>query len=142
MDAGFELYAIGSAAPEHLWAVVGDPRRLPEWTDVDAVASVDPEPVQQGTEVVVVLGGRPLPWRVVTADPRLLEAATEQGGASLQVGFRVVRETRGSRLVVAAAYGGTGGLQGWRRRLLDAPALRRRFDRWTRRALDLAAQRA
>lgn len=139
MDARFELYATGGAAPEHLWAVVGDPHRLPEWTDVDAVEQVHPHPVEAGTEVVVVMGGRQLAWQVVTAESWLLEATTEQDGTRFHVGLRVVREPRGSRLVVAVALG-AGGSRAWRLRLFDAPALRRRFDRWTQRALAVAAQ--
>lgn len=134
-----ELYATGAAAPEDTWAVVGTPWRWPDWTDADRVEDVAPEPVEVGTQVSVAVDDRRLDWRVAAIAPRLLEATTDTERGPLSIGVRVVRERDGSRLVLAAAYEPSGRATTWRVRLLDAPALRRRFDRWTRRALELAA---
>lgn len=135
-----ELFAVGTPPPEDVWAVVGDVRRLPAWTDADEVERVEPDPVVAGTEVVVVDGGRSRLWRVITVGPRVLEVTTDTPRGAVGLGVRVVRERTGSRLVLAAALHPTGTGQTLRARLLDAPALRRRFDRWTRSALELAAQ--
>lgn len=141
MVVRIELYATGAATPEDTWAVVGNPRRWPEWTDAERVEQVEPEPVEVGTRVRVAADGQLLDWRVTTIEPRLLEATTETGRGRLSLGVRVVRERDGSRLVVVAAYEPAGRVASWRVRLFDAPALRRRFDRWTRTALELAAAR-
>lgn len=140
MSVHVELYATGNAAPEHAWAVVSDPWRLPEWTDADRVERVEPHPVEVGTELVVVHDGDRQLWRIVTTEPRLLEATADTARGRLGIGVRVVRERDGSRLVLAGAFHPHGAMQKLRVRALDAPALRRRFDRWSRAALDLAAQ--
>lgn len=138
MAVHFELYATGDAAPEDTWAVVGNPRRLPEWTGIDRVDRVEPEPVRLGTQVGVVADGRRWLWRIVTAQDRLLEATTETSHGRLTIGLRVARDPRGSRLVVAGAYEPAGRVAAARVRLLAIPALRRRFDRWTHTALRVA----
>lgn len=134
-----ELFATGSAPPEDTWAIVGDLRRLPEWTDAERVERVGPDPVEVGTEIVVVVEGASRLWRVVTVEPRLLEVRTETARGPLEIGARVVRERSGSRLVLAGVYRPTTFARAVRARALDAPALRRRFDRWTRTALELAS---
>lgn len=139
MAVRFELYATGNARPDDAWAVVGNPRRLPEWTGVDRVERVTPEPLRVGTEVVVVADGRRWVWRVVTAEARLLEAITETPRGPLSIGLRVAGDPLGARLVVAGAYQPPGGVATMRVRLRDLPALRRRFDRWTHTALGVAA---
>lgn len=139
MTVRVELYAVGNAPPEDLWAVVGDLRRLPEWTDADSVERIEPEPVEVGTEVVVVSGGAPQTWQVMTAEPRVLEVRTDTPRGPVAFGVRVARERSGSRVVLAGALHPAGFAGTLRARALHAPALRRRFDRWTRRALDLAA---
>lgn len=140
MTVHVELYATATTPPEHVWAVVGDPRRLPEWTDVDGVERVEPDAVDVGTEFVTVAEGQRRRWRVVTADARLLEATTNTALGPLGVGVRVVRDPLGARLILAASFEPAGRVRRLRARLVDAPGLRRRFDRWTRAALRVATQ--
>lgn len=139
MAVRVELFATGAVPPEDLWAVVGDVRRLPEWTDADRVERVEPDPVEVGTELEVVVAGHSRVWRVLTADTRVLEATSTAPRGPVGLGVRVVRERSGSRLVLAATFPPMGGLSALRVRVVDAPRLRRRFDRWTRVALELAA---
>lgn len=140
MAVHVELFAVGAVPPEDVWAVVGDVRRLPAWTDADEVERVEPDPVVAGTELVVVDRGGSRLWRVLTAGPRLLEVTTDTPLGPVGLGVRVARERSGSRLVLAGAFHPPSARQTLRVRVLDAPALRRRFDRWTRTALDLAAE--
>lgn len=139
MTVHFELFATGDATPEATWALVGDPHRLPVWTDVERVERVAPDPVEVGTELAVVADGRRWVWQVVTADARLLEATTETSHGRLGIGLRVAHDPVGARLVVACAYEPVGGLAAVRVRFFHAPALRRRFDRWIHAALRGAA---
>jgi hypothetical protein len=137
MTLRFELFAAGRASPEALWALVGVPARLPEWTDAESVAGA-PTGLEEGAEFVTVeAGGRRLAWRIITADQRLWEAATATPRGHVQLGLRVVRQTGGSRLVLAGALTPAGTR--WRARLLDVPSLRGRMDRWAARAMELAA---
>lgn len=138
MAVRVELYATGSAPPEDLWAVVGDLRRLPEWTDAIGIEHIAPMPVEVGTEIVVREGGHSRVWLVRTVEPRMLEVTTETSRGLVGLGVRVVRERSGSRLVLAGALHPSGMTATVRARVLDAPALRRRFDRWIRTALALA----
>lgn len=134
-----ELFAAGSVPPEDVWAVVGDVGRLPEWTDADWVEPVPERPVAVGTELLVLVDRQERVWRVITAEQRVLELEADTPRGAVSMGVRVVRERAGSRIVLAGALHPTGTAAILRARLVDAPALRRRFDRWTRRALDLAA---
>lgn len=140
MAVHVELFAVGAAPPEDVWAVVGDVRRLPAWTDADEVERVEPDPVVAGTELVVVDRGRSRLWRVITVGPRVLEVTTDTPRGPIGLGVRVARERSGSRLVLAGVLHPSNARQTLRARVLDAPALRRRFDRWTATALDLAAR--
>lgn len=139
MAVRVELYATGNAPPEDVWAVVGDLRRLPEWTDADRVEQIRPTLIEVGTELVVVAGQRTLRGQVITVEPRVLELTVETPRGPVDFGVRVVRERAGSRLVLAGMLHPTGVMRTLRARAVDAPALRRRFDRWTRNALDVAA---
>lgn len=141
MSLRVEIYATANTPPDDLWAVVGDPWRLPEWTDVHDVERVDPDPVEVGAEIVVVADGQRRRCTVVTAAPRLLEVTTSTARGPVGIGARVIRDRAGSRLVLAGAFSPAGAVQRLRVRAVDAPALRRRFDRWSRRALELAAAR-
>lgn len=136
-----ELFASGAVSPEALWAVVGDPLRLPEWTDADDVAAIATPPGAPGMTVVTRDGPRQLTWTVTTREARVLELATVLERGRLGIGVSVVREAMGarSRLILAAAHepGSRAALLHFR--VLGAPALRRRFDRWTHRALAVAA---
>lgn len=129
MSLSFELFAAGPASPEALWAVVGDPTRLPEWTDVEAVEQA-PDALAEGAQVIVRAGGATWTWQVVTCTPRLWEARTATPAQRLGIGARVVREANGSRLVLA----GEVAPAGLRARMLTVPRLRARFDRWARAA--------
>lgn len=139
MSVRVEIFATGGAPPEDTWAIVGDLRRVPEWTDADRVERLGPEPVEVGTQMVVVMDGHSRLWRVVTVQPRLLEVRTDTARGTLEIGVRVIRERAGSRLVLAGVYRPGSRAQSLRARAVDAPALRRRFDRWTHAALELAS---
>ena len=133
------MFASGSVASDALWAVVGDPWRLPEWTDVESVAHVRPEPPQVGTQIETVEAGTTRVWRLTTRESRLFEMTTTTERGTLDIGCRVVRDNRGGSRIILAA-----GLErsGLRTRLFDVPALRRRMDRWATTALEIAAMSA
>jgi len=128
-----EQYAVASAPPEEIWGLVGDPRRLPEWTDATSVELS--AAVAVGTVLTTRDGKRVLEWRITTAEQRLLEAVTTLPRGELGIGVRVVRDPNGSRLILAAGFtpGDRFSDLGWL--LLGGPAVRRRFERWTRAAL-------
>jgi len=129
-----------NVSTDALWAVVGDLWRLPEWTDVESVADVDPDPPVVGTQVETVEAGTMRRWRVVTWERRLFEitTTTERGGFS--VGCRVVRDARGGSRLVLATQADTPGFAGaLRGQLFTAPSLRRRMDRWAAAAMRVAA---
>ncbi len=133
MTVRFEIYAAGAATPERLWDLVGDLRRLPEWTDADAVELPD-----SGT-VITRDGGRRLEWTVSTPSAQLIELTTTLPGGQLGIGARVLRDPLGSRIILAAAFDPASRGSRWRFLLLGGRMLRRRFDRWSARALALAA---
>ena len=140
MVVRFEMFSTGQVAPEQLWNVVGDPWRLAEWTDVESVADVTPDPPVVGTRVTTVEAGTTRTWEIITLEARLLELSTSTERGTVGVGYRVVRDARGgSRLVLAAGVDVRGFAGDLRARLLDAPALRRRMDRWSAEALRVAA---
>lgn len=141
MTTRFELFATAPVDAEATWAVVGDPWRLPEWTDATAVVSVDPEPLEVGSELVLAVGEQRQRWRVTTVEATLWEAMTELGRRRVGIGVRVVRELDGTRLVLAGAVRSAGRAPALRERLWLAPALRRRFDRWAPAALRAASDR-
>jgi hypothetical protein len=135
-----EMFATGQVAPEQLWRVVGDPWRLAEWTDVESVADVNPDPPTVGGQVTTVEAGTTRSWRITTLDARLLEISTDTERGRLGFGWRVVRDARGgSRLVLAAGVDVRGFTGRIRARMLDVPSLRRRMDRWAHEALRVAA---
>ena len=136
MTIRFEMFATGSVATDALWAVVGDPWRLADWTDVESVADVSTDPPQVGTLIETVEAGTTRQWRVTTWEPRLIEITTTTERGDMGIGWRVVRDARGgSRLVLAAGLERTG----LRARVFEVPALRRRMERWTHTALRVAA---
>ncbi len=140
-----EIYARGSARVDAVWAVVRDPRRLPAWTDVTAVEGLQGDrPVEEGDRFTTVERGRRRAWRVVTHTDRLLEVDTRLPWGALGLGVRVVEDPRapradpahpGTRVVLAAAFlpGSAAGRMRWL--AVGAPAVRRRFDRWSRAAV-------
>ena len=135
MTIRFEMFATGSASTDALWAVVGDPWRLAEWTDVESVADVAPEPPQVGTRIETVEAGTTRIWHITTLESRLLEMRTQTERGEVGIGCRVVRDARGGSRIILAA-----GLErsGLRARLFDGPSLRRRMDRWAHNALRVA----
>ncbi len=130
------MFATGSVSTDQLWRVVGDPWRLAEWTDVESVANVEPEPPQVGTCIETVEAGTTRVWQITTLESRLLEMSTTTERGTIGIGCRVVRDARGgSRIVLAAALERSG----LKARLLDVPSLRRRMERWAYNALRVAA---
>lgn len=136
MTQRFEMFATGSVSTDALWAVVGDPWRLADWTDVESVADVSPYPPGVGTIIETVEAGTTRQWRITTWESRLMEITTTTERGDVGIGCRVVRDARGgSRLVLAAGLDRSG----LRARLFDVPSLRRRMERWAHTALRVAA---
>jgi hypothetical protein len=134
-----ELYATGSAAPAAVWALVGNPCRLPEWTDAEHVEDLSAETPAVGMTFVTVAAGQRLSWRLVTAEDRTLEAVAAAPFGELAVGVRAaMTQGGGTRLVLVAHLDHPGGLRGLRIRLGLGATLRRRMDRWAHAALRLA----
>jgi hypothetical protein len=139
MVVRFEMFHTGQVAPERLWGVVGDPWRLAEWTDVESVADVSPDPPVLGTRITTVEAGTTREWQITTLEARLMEMWTTTERGTMGVGCRVVRDARGgSRLVLAAGVEIRGRAGDLRARLFDGPALRRRMDRWSAEAVRVA----
>jgi hypothetical protein len=140
MVVRFEMFHTGQVEPARLWRVVGDPWRLAEWTDVESVADVNPDPPVLGTTITTVEAGTTRTWQITTLEARLVEMWTSTERGSVGVGCRVVRDARGgSRLVLAGGLEASGRAGNLRARLLHAPSLRRRMDRWSAEALRVAA---
>ncbi|MEX2100873.1 MAG: SRPBCC family protein [Acidimicrobiia bacterium] len=140
MSVRYELFAAGSASPDDLWGLVGEPRRLPEWTDVRQV-EVGAEPLVVGTAVTVREDSQTLHFTVTTLEERLIEGIADTERGRIGIGIRVVRDPLGSRLILAGFHEPAGALDRWRVRLATAPAVRRRFDTWAERALEVARSR-
>lgn len=136
----FEMFATARTAPEVLWEVVGEPLRLPEWTDADEVVQPPPRPIEVGGRFVTRDGDRELEWVVITAAPRLLEVKTDACPAGrLGLGVHVQPDSLGARLIVAGMLDPRG--RRLRARTVDLPALRRRCERWSDQALRIAGRR-
>lgn len=139
MNIRFEMFATGGVEPPALWAVVGDPWRLADWTDVEAVAEVAPDPPAVGTVVETVEAGTTRHWRITTWESRLFEMETDTERGRVGFGCRVVRDARGgSRIVLAAGLERHGFVQRLRARLFDVASLQRRMDHWAHNALRVA----
>ncbi len=134
MAVAAELYQVSGASPAQLWALVADPWRLAEWTDADRVESVEPEPAGVGTRITTLEPGGTRSWEIITFEVKLLEMTTGTSRGALSFGVRVVRDSLGSRLILAARLEAPG----LRAQLLDGPALRRRLDRWCSAAVRVA----
>lgn len=136
----FEMFSVGVMPPDDLWALVGDPARLAEWTDAEEVRSIPEPPVAVGSRFVTVDGGRQLDWIVITSGLRLLEAKTDGCAAGrFGVGVRVTPDPHGCRLIIAGMLDPRAGRV--RARTIDLPALRRRCERWSDLAFKVAARR-
>jgi len=137
------MYAPTTASADDVWAVVGDPWQFAAWTGGDHVDTVAPEPVVAGTEIVVVEDASVRTWHVTSIQERLkqMELVTDLDEGQLRMGYRVVPQERGSRLVVAAALDPARKVGAMRARLVELPALRRRLDHYTALAVRAAEAR-
>ena len=136
MTLEVDQYAEFAVPPDTLWSVIGDPRRLDEWT---GSSIVDPPEVWTVGESVTVRAtrtqggtstrdGEEGSWEVISVGQRVVEARGETSCGRLGIGVRVIGASPGSRVVfVAQLEPNRGMLQA---RLRDVPALRRRFDGW------------
>ncbi len=131
-----ELFAVGGASPESVWELVSDPWRVAEWTDADRVEAVEPAPLREGTVISIHHRGRTIDWRVVTLADRTIEVVADTPRGRLGLGVGVIAQQTGTRLVLVGVLRPSGSPL--RARLVDIPRLRRRFDRWSRSALQLA----
>lgn len=126
----FELFSSVPCQPERLWELVGDPARLPEWTDVDELQQPPEPPVAVGSRFTTLDAGRQLAWVVITCEEHLWEAKTDDSACGrLGIGVRVAPDTHGSRLVLAAMLEPAASTL--RARLVEVPRLRARLDRWS-----------
>lgn len=134
----FEVFSSVPSEPERLWEVVGDPDRLPEWTDVDHLAVAPEPPVAVGSRFETVADQRHLTWVVITCEDGLWEAKTDESECGrLGIGARVAPDPVGARLVLAGMLEPAGSML--RARLVDVPRLRARLDRWSTAAARVVA---
>jgi hypothetical protein len=134
----FEMFTAGLMGPDALWGLVGDLRRVAEWTDAEGVSDAPAAPAV-GDRFRTVDGGRELGWVVITAADRLLEVKTDDCPAGrFGVGVRVAPDPVGSRLIVAGMLDPVGSRL--RARTIELPALRRRCERWVDTALRVAGR--
>ena len=143
MSIRTEMYAPTAASADAMWEVVGDPWQLAAWTDGERVESVTPEPLAKGSEIVIVDRDAVRTWLVTTVQPRLrqIELTTDLPDGQLSLGYRVIAQQPGCRLVIAAALEPVKKVGGVRARLVELPALRKRLDHWTERAVKAAEER-
>jgi hypothetical protein len=126
----FEMYSTVPCAPDELWALVGDLRRLPEWTDADHVHAAPEPPVEVGARFATETRGDRLDWVVITSLERLVEIKTDDLPAGrFGVGVSAVPDPLGARLILAGMLDPARSTL--RARLVDLPALRARLDRWS-----------
>lgn len=125
----FEVFATVPGDAAAVWALVSDPARLPEWTDAEDVPEAPAPPLALGSRFATVDGDRRLEWVVITSEPYLLEAKTDQSACGrLGFGVRVSDDPHGTRLVLAGLL--DPAVLGLRARMVDVPRLRARLDRW------------
>lgn len=130
----FEMFSTVPCPPEELWALVGDLRRLPEWTDADRVHAAPEPPVEVGARFATETAGDRVDWVVITSLERLVEIKTDDLPAGrFGVGVRVAPDPLGSRLILAGML--DPARSAVRARLVDLPALRGRLDRWADKAV-------
>ena len=139
MSLDAEQYAEYLVPADALWEVVGDPRRLPEWTGLSAPLRIsagsgpdEPLGAWEADVLARVHDGEAVrQLRVITARRGVVEVTTDTGCGRVGIGVRVVGEANRpgtSRLVVAGQLDPSRGAL--RARTLDLPRLRRRFDAW------------
>lgn len=139
MSLDVEQYAEYLVPADALWEVVGDPRRLPEWTglSVPLRISADPAPEEpldawRSDVLARVRDGEAVrQLRIITARRGVVEVTTDAECGRVGIGVRVVGDPNRpgtSRLVVAGQLEPTRSAL--RARTFDLPRLRRRFDAW------------
>lgn len=139
-----EQYAEYLAPAGVLWSIIGDPHRLPAWTDASRVEFASHAgKVSQWFEGlnVTVHGRSSTTWRVISAGQRVVEVSGMTSCGQLGLGARVIEipsshgppgaqgRFQGARLVLVARLEPSRSVL--RARVLDLPAIRRRFDRWS-----------
>ncbi|MBA2316835.1 MAG: hypothetical protein H0V93_03515 [Euzebyales bacterium] len=133
----FEVYATSPAPPAALWALVGDLRRLTEWTDAETIAGAPEPPLEVGQRFATSDRGRERGWVIITTAERLVEIKTDDTPCGrLGIGVRAAPDPLGSRLVLAGLLDAPP--RGLRARTMHVPRLRARFDRWCSAAVSLA----
>lgn len=126
----FELFASVPCAPARLWELVGDPDRLPEWTDAEELTVRPEPPLTVGSRFATIDRQRRLTWVVITSEEHLWEAKTDDCPCGrLGIGVQVTADPHGSRLVLAGMLEPASSML--RARLVDVPRLRTRLDRWS-----------
>jgi len=129
----FEVFTSVPRPPETVWAVVGDLRSLPRWTDVEHVEDAPAAPPERGARFDTVTRDLRLSWVVLTSDTHLLEVkADDTPCGRLGLGVSVAPDGPGSRLVLAGLL--DPSCSTLRARTVEVPRLRRRLDRWAARA--------
>lgn len=128
----FEVFTSVPRPPASVWAVVGDLRSLPRWTEVTHVEDAPPPPPERGARFVTVDERQALTWVVLTSEERLLEVKTDEAPCGrLGLGVSVTADELGSRLVLAGLL--DPSCSTLRARTVEVPRLRRRLDRWANR---------
>lgn len=139
MSLDVEQYAEYLLPADALWGVVGDPRRLPEWTGLSAPLRIsagpgpdEPLDAWESDVLARVRDGEAVrQLRIITARRGVVEVTTDAECGRVGIGVRVIGEANRpgtSRLVVAGQLQPARGA--FRARTLDLPRLRRRFDAW------------
>ena len=134
MPMSVERFAATSSGAEALWAVVGDPARIPEWTDADRVEVIGD--VQAGARVAIVMGERRTDWRLLTFTDRTWEIERQGRLGWVGLGARVVDEGERARLVLVGSLDPSASR--WRARVVELPRMGAMLDRWATAAVDLA----
>ena len=131
-----ERFAATSAGADALWAVVGDPERIPDWTDADSVELVG-EAVAGG-RVAVRVGDRRTDWRLLTYADRTWEIERHGRIGWIGLGARVVDEGGRARLVLVGSLDPSASASRWRARVVELPRIGAMLDRWASAAVGLA----
>lgn len=134
MPMSVERFAASVAGADALWEVVGDPARIPEWTDADRVEVLD-EPVP-GARVAVHRRERRTDWRLLTYGARAWEIERHGRVGWIGLGAKVVDEGERARLVLVGSLEPAGSR--WRARVVELPRIGAMLDRWACAAVDLA----
>ena len=138
-----DQYAEFVASADQLWSIIGEPRRLPEWTDVVSVRNADALDGWEAATTVTVREREETTWQVISLGQRVVEVSGATSCGQLGIGVRVIALRApdagttgpGCRVVFVGRLEPSGSEI--RARLRDLPALRRRFDRWAKTLRDV-----